>query len=86
MLAVYGTFTACAGLLILFAMLSVIRRPGAAAWLKSRLTREGTVFASLLATSATVWKIRRPVPPEDMPAPALGFDPGPIGPQAPTRR
>lgn len=120
MLAVYGTVTACVGLLIFFGMLSVIRRPGAAAWLRLRLVREGTVFASmlvllaglgscaqfftmkvrpplsiteillvvasLLATSAIIWKIRRPVPPEDMPAPVLGFDSGPMGPQASIRK
>ena len=40
----------------------------------------GAIFA---ATAFVVWRLWRPIPAEDMPAPVFGFDPTTIGPQPP---
>lgn len=43
-----------------------------------------SIGAAVLATLLTAWKIHRPIPPEELPTPVLGFDTTNIGPQTPT--
>ena len=48
MLAVYGTLTFCAGIVLFFLMLHFHRRPGVAHWLATRAVGEITVFTSMM--------------------------------------
>lgn len=41
------------------------------------------IAAAVLLTALIAWRIRRPVPPEELPAPVLGFDPDELRPKTP---